>query len=187
MAEQVNGHVYIGSNNYDTYDHWRYYMLTHGVNFDWSYGNQCYDICALLYFQYGLTFYLGEIGYAYEAWTVSKSRNARSPFTAVESIWDVKRGDLLVFGAGWSAYGHVTFADENYDGSGWIWTVGQNQGGGIGWGSPSTRNRLGVGLFLGAFRNTNWQSAPPPPTPTPTEDEEKKHFPWYMVARRLRG
>ena len=181
MAQQVTGHVYIGSNNYDTYNHWRAYLLTHGIDFDGYFGNQCYDTCALLYYQYGLTFYLGELGYAYEAWTVSKSRNAVSPFVGIDNLSDVKQGDLLVFGAGWSAYGHVTFADEDYDGSGYIWTIGQNQGGGAGWGTPSTRNRLRTNLFLGAFRNTNWSS------PEPTQMKSKTSFPWLLLAWKRRN
>lgn len=192
MATQVNGHVYIGSNNYDTYDHWRAYMLTHGINFDWNYGNQCYDNCALLYFQYGLTFYLGSLGYAYEAWTVSKTRNAVPPFVAISNVRDIKRGDLLVFGGSWSSYGHVTFADTDYSGAFYdsnrilrLYCVGQNQGQGIGWGTPSNRVALNLGQFIGAFRNTNWQTAPPPQPPA-EDEEEKKHFPWYMIARRLR-
>ena len=145
-----------------------------------------------MYFQYGLTFYLGELGYAYEAWTVSKSRNSRPPFTAIDNVRDIKRGDLLVFGGDWSSYGHVTFADTDYSGAFYdrydvlrMYCVGQNQGQGIGWGVPSNRVALNLAQFLGAFRNTNWQSAPPP-APTPSKDEEKKHFPWYMVARKLR-
>lgn len=182
MAQQVNGHVYLQTSEYDTFEHWKQFLLTHAVNFDYSFGNQCYDICALLYYQYGLTFYLGELEYAYEAWTVSKSRNAKSPFIGIDNINDVKAGDLLVFGRGWSAYGHVTFATEDYNGSGYIWTVGQNQGGGISWGSPSTPHRFSVGLFLGAFRNTKWSTPP-----QPIMARRKKGFPWFLIDWKRRN
>ena len=184
MAQQVTGHVYLSPSQFDTYDHWRYFCLTHGVDFDGWYGNQCYDICALLYFQYGLTFYLGWVGYAYEAWTQSKYLNARSPFIAIDNIWQVKRGDLLVFGTGWSIYGHVAFADEDYNGGSKIWCVGQNQGQGIAWGTPSISAPLDVWNFIGAFRNTNWSSTPPTP-PSPVS-EKGKGFPWAVLTRKLR-
>lgn len=189
MAQQVFGRVYIGSSNYDTYDHWRNYMLTHGIDFDGWYGNQCYDTCALLYYQYGLTFYLGEIGYAYEAWTVSKSRNARPPFIAISDVRDIKKGDLLVFGVGWSAYGHVTFADTDYSEAFYdaygvlrLYCVGQNQGQGVSWGTPSVRTPLPLNLFLGAFRNTNWVTSP-----QPSMMKRKKPFPWVLINWKKRN
>lgn len=190
MAQQVTGHVYLASSEYDTYDHWRTFLLTHGVDFDGWYGNQCYDPCALLYFQYGLTFHLGPVGYAYEAWTVAKSLNALPPFTAIDRLSDIKRGDLLVFSAGYSAFGHVTFADTDfseafydYYGTLRLYCVGQNQGQGISWGTPSNRVALNMGGFLGAFRNTKWQQAP---TPTPSTEQIEKGFPWAVFTRGIR-
>ena len=191
MAQQVTGHVYLASGEYDTYDHWRTFLLTHGVDFDGWYGNQCYDPCALLYFQYGLTFHLGPIGYAYEAWTVGKSLNSLPPFRAIDRLSDIKRGDLLVFrGSGFSYYGHVTFADTDfseafydYYGNLRLYCVGQNQGQGVSWGTPSNRVALKMNEFIGAFRNTNWQQ---PPTPPPSTEQIKKGFPWAVFTRGIR-
>ena len=59
MAEQVNGYRKLLVNQYDTYNHWRDYCLTHGINVDFSYGNQCWDVPALLWYQYDLRFQTG--------------------------------------------------------------------------------------------------------------------------------
>lgn len=185
MAYQILGFQHLAPSEYDTYDHWRNFALTHGVDVDYAFGNQCYDLIALLYFQYGRTFYLGGQGYAYEAWTVSQARNSQSPFVAVERN-QIKKGDVVVFGTAFSVYGHVAMADEDYDGGNYIWLVGQNQGQGISWGTPSNRWHCPYAYnLMGGFRNTNWQTVPPP---TPVEDEEKKKgFPWVLYSRKLRG
>lgn len=192
MAQQVIGRVYIGANNIDTYNHWRAYCLTHAIDFDGIYQNQCVDPLSLLWYQYGLTFSLGGTIYAYNAWRLAKDINARSPFVAISNITDIKRGDAIVFaGDAWSIYGHVAFADADYSNAFYDYNgvhrlacLGQNQGQGSGWGTPSNIANMNIDQAIGAFRNTNWQTAPPPPSPVV---KKKKGFPWWMIARRLRG
>lgn len=183
MAFQQNGYALVPEAI--TYEQWRGYLLTHGVNVDWTYGNQCWDSCALLWFQYGLRLQTGPMGAAFECWVVSRNVNARGPFIQVTGIENVKKGDCVVFnraGSYWT--GHIAFADEDYNGSGYLACLGQNQGQGIGVGTPSNVVRMGVGNFLGAFRNTNWKHTPEPEPPKPSA--KQKRFPWVLYSRKLR-
>lgn len=184
MAFQQNGYALVPQ--VVTYNEWRSYCLTHGVNVDFAWGNQCWDVCALLWFQYGLRLQTGPQGAAKECWTISRDANARPPFIQIPNLNDVKRGDVLVFnGSGSYWTGHIGFADEDYNGSGRITVLGQNQGQGTGYGTPSIVVSMGVANFLGAFRNTNWQTGPEPEPPTPTV--VKKEFPWVLYARKFRN
>lgn len=178
MALQQNGYTNVPQ--VVTYDEWRNYALTHGVNVDFAYGNQCWDICALLWYQYGLRLQTGN-GYAYGCWTIMRDQNARGPFIQITDINDVKRGDVLVFNRAGSFYtGHIGFADEKYNGSGRINVLGQNQGQGTASGTPSNIVTMSVSNFLGAFRNTNWVQPEPTPITTPSR------FPWVLYARKFR-
>lgn len=181
MAFQQNGYALIPQAV--TYNEWRGYLLTTGVNVDFAYGNQCWDSCALLWYQYGLRLQTGPLGYAYECWTVSRDVNGRSPFSLVTSLTDVKRGDVVVLDrVGSYLTGHICYADEDYNGSGYLKCLGQNQGQGISSGTPSIVVNLFMGNFLGAFRNSNWQQPEPTPPSTPTPSK----FPWVLYARKLR-
>lgn len=161
-----------------TYQEFRNATLGNGYNVDQAFGNQCWDFCALLWWQYGLTLHTGPKGWAYECWTSSRALNAVPPFTQVTSVSDIKRGDCVVF-KGTSNYptGHIAFADEDYrDGMTRMNFLGQNQGQGSS--KPSNIANLSLANFIGAFRNSNWVTAP---EPTP-EDEKKKHkFPWAVA------
>lgn len=170
-----------------TYDEWRSYALTHGVNVDWTWGNQCWDVCALLWYQYGLRLQTGN-GYAYGCWTLMRDVNARGPFKQISNIWEVKRGDCVVFNRAGSFYtGHIAFADEDYNGSGRLRCLGQNQGQGISSGTPSNVVSMSVSTFLGAFRNTNWRQTPPTPPPAPpSQSSSKSNFPWVLYSKSLR-
>lgn len=183
MAFQQNGYALVPQTV--TYDEWRQYALTHGVNVDWSYGNQCWDICALLWYQYGLRLETGN-GLAYGCWTYRRDVNGRPPFELIYRKEDIKRGDVLVFNhhGSWSA-GHICFADEDYTGSNYLHCLGQNQGQGTGYGTPSNVVNLSLDYFLGAFRNTHWESTPPP-QPVIRKVKEKK-FPWAIYTRKFRS
>lgn len=184
MAEQVNGYRQLLAQQYDTYDHWRAYCLTHGINVDFSFGNQCWDVPALLWYQYGLRFQTGN-GYAWGTWAYMRDANAKFPFIKVERKVDIKRGDCVVFApTGLNYAGHVAFADEDYNGTDTLNCLGQNQGQGIGYGTPSNIKPLSLRGFLGAFRNTLWKSVDPTP-PTPTTST-KKEFPWVLYSRKFR-
>lgn len=192
MAQQQNGYTTVP---HSTYDQYRSYALSHGVNVDYSasggYGNQCWDICALLWFQYGLRLQTGN-GYAYGCWTLMRNQNAKPPFTLVTRKEDIKRGDVLVFNKYGSFYtGHIGFADENYHGN-TIRLLGQNQGQGSSWGTPSNVKNWSLKYFLGGFRNTKWSSTPPtpppptPPTPGPSSNF-KQGFPWFIYNKKFKN
>lgn len=195
MAQQTNGRVILLPNQYNTYDHWRTYALSHGINFDYRFGNQCWDLPALLWWQYGMYLVTQPQGngHAYQCWTVSRYTNGRPPFTSIDGVQNIKRGDCIVFNrSSFSSDGHICFADSDYSGryyqnGAWrLNCLGQNQGQGTGSGTPS--NVVGVNLanFLGIFRNTNWE-APTPPEPTPVGSVRDDRFPWVLYARKLRN
>lgn len=180
MASQQNGYAIVP---HGTYDEFRTYCLTHGVDVDYVYQNQCVDTPKLLWYQYGLTLQTGN-GYAYGIWTIMRNQNAQPPFIQVIGANNVKRGDVVVFNHAGSFFtGHIAFADEDYNGSGRLRCLGQNQGQGISYGTPSNVVNLSMANFLGAFRNTNWQTTPPTP---PTPSVKRKNFPWVLYSRKLR-
>lgn len=182
MAFQQNGYAYVPC---ITYDVWRLYALLHGVNVDFAWGNQCWDICALLWYQYGLRLQTGN-GYAWGCWTLMRYQNARSPFVLITDKNEIKRGDIVVFNRNTSYYsGHIAFADQNYTGGNKIRCLGQNQGQGTASGTPSNIKSLNANEILGAFRNTNWTPVVPPTPPTPTPTRSGK-FPWVLYARKFR-
>ena len=186
MATQQNGYTTVP---HATYDEFRTYALTHGVNVDLAWGNQCWDICALLWYQYGLSLITrpGGNGVAQDCWLISRNANAQLPFTLIYNVGDLKRGDVVVFRAS-GAYttGHIGFADEDYHGS-QINIMGQNQGQGSSYGTPSNVVPWNLTNFLGAFRNSDWDSAPPTPPPTPTPGNSgKSNFKWVLFGKRAR-
>lgn len=184
MAQQQNGYAIIPES--ETYNRWREYLLTHGVDVDYAFQNQCYDACALLWYQYGLRLETGN-GYAYGCWELRRDQNGRPPFELVWGKENIKRGDVIVFNHhGSFVTGHIGYADEDYNGTDTIKCLGQNQGQGISWGTPSNIVNQNLYWFLGAFRNTNWTEEPPTP-PTPTEIVERKKFPWVLYANKLRN
>ena len=196
MAQQVTGRVILSPSQYDTYDHWRSYALSHGIDFDGWYGNQCWDLPALLWWQYGMYLVTQPQGngHAYQCWTVSRYTNGRPPFTSIDGVSNIKRGDCLVFNrSSFSSDGHICFADADYSGRYWDATnrcwrlncLGQNQGQGTAHGTPSNVVGINLANFLGIFRNTNW-SVTPPPTP-PSDEDKKDNFPWTLYARKLRA
>ena len=172
---------------HDTYDTFRNNIMGNGYEADGISGCQCVDIPKILNYNIGYAspyYSTGNTGYAYGGWTVESARifNA-GECTLVTSLANVKRGDLIVLNATQAnPAGHVTFADENYDGSGYLWCVGQNQGGeplpqG---GTVVTRNRLGMSDFLGGFRYNMWSDTPPVITTT-------SKFNWVLYAKKLRN
>lgn len=164
-----------------TYNEWRTATLGSGFNVDASYGNQCWDYCANLWHQYGLTLYTKPGGGgACDCWTVSRNLNAVGPFKAITGKTNIKRGDVIVTNRySGSSTGHICIADEDYNGTNEIWTLGQlpskyGQNGAV------SRDKWSLSHFLGVFRNSNWTSTPPTPTPSGIVREPSK-FPWVIA------
>lgn len=192
MAQQVNGRQILSPVQYDSYNHWRTFALNHGVNFDYSFNNQCWDLPALLWWQYGMYLVTQPQGngHAYQCWTVSRYTNGRPPFTSITGVENIKRGDCLVFNkSSFSSDGHICFADQDYkdksyyNGAWRLNCLGQNQGQGTSSGTPSNIVGINLANFLGIFRNGRWTTTPPP-TPTSPNTSD---FPWVLYARKLRN
>lgn len=149
-----------------SYDVFRAQVIGNGFDIDGAYGNQCWDGCALLWQQIGRTLQTGN-GCAYGCWTLKRTENAGSHFTLITNKADVKRGDVVVFQGG--QYGHIGFADENYNGGAYIRLMGQNQGGANGNFNVINMSMAG---FIGAFRFKPWQPAANNPAPQPTTPQK---------------
>lgn len=175
---------------HSTYEEWKNNTIGNEYDLDGSYGCQCWDYASLFWRNIGFPAgypLTGGLHYAYQCWTASRIQNSAyngtTYFDLIEGIANVKQGDILVLnGTPSNPPGHITFADEDYDGSGYIWCIGQNQGGppSPSGGTAVTRNHLGVSDFLGAFRYRGW-GGPTPPPPSST----KKNFKWVLYARKL--
>lgn len=185
------GYTTIG---HSTWVEWKANTQGQAYDVDPQYGAgcQCWDYASEFWYNVGFpTNYplTGPNQSAYECWSVNRMNNisygGTQYFDLITSLNDVLPGDVIVWDATVSVpAGHIAFADESYDGSGYIWVLGQNQGGtplpeG---GTIVTRNHLGTSNFLGAFRYKAWHTTPP----TPTGGETSK-FPWALYARKLRN
>ena len=177
---QYNGYRIVNHNSYEAF---KDATINSGWNVDYSYGNQCWDLCSLCYYQYGDTLYTGPQQRAKECWTVSKTRNEQNPFYAVEGKENIKRGDIIVLdGTSSHPTGHICFADEDYNGTNDLRTFGQTPSlHGIN-GNASV-DVMSINLFLGIFRNRDWYVPPPPPEPT----EKKRKFPWAIAWNHWDG
>lgn len=177
---QYNGYVVVA---HATYQEFRDATLGNGYNVDNYAGNQCWDLPALLYWQYGLTLYTrpGGSGTAEDCWTISRAANSVPPFISVYNKNEIKRGDIIVFaGNVTTPTGHIAFADEDYNGTNFLNCLGQHQGG-AGQTDPSNITNLNLNGFLGVFRNTDWQHAPEP------EEPKKDKFPWPVAWKHWRN
>ena len=178
---------------HSSYNEWRTATIGNGYNVDAAFGNQCWDYCAELWYQYGLRLITKPAGNggAADCWLISKDANARPPFIAVYGKENIKRGDVIITdrnnGRG---TGHICFADEDYNGTNYLNMLGQvpsihGQNGVV------SADRLSISLFLGIFRNTMWTSQPEPPEPpvppyNPPEgntDWKRDRFPWAIALQ----
>lgn len=171
---QYYGYVYVP---HGSFDEWRSNTIGNGYDVDYSFGDQCWDYCALLYHQYGLQLITkAGGGGAQDCWIVSRQVNSQLPFESIDGVQNIKRGDIIVMGG--VGFGHIAFADEDYNGSVYLRMLGQNQqGNGTGW--TVTSEVRSIANFLGIFRNTEWTGTPPPP-PT-TKKKKKREFPWVVA------
>lgn len=140
----------------NSYDSFRASVIGKGFDVDGAYGYQCWDGAALVWQQLGRNLQTGN-GAASGCWNLKRDVNAGSDFELIWNVNDVRRGDIVVFGAG--QYGHIGFADANYNGSGVISLLAQNQGGspkGAAGGAGFNVVNVNATSFLGAFRLKKW-------------------------------
>ena len=184
------GYVTLPTN---TYLAWKNAVNGNGYDADGYYGCQCWDLAAEFWWNVGFpqgypVTQQGGNGSAWMCWTYSREINKGDKFDLIYNLSDVKQGDVIVWD-GTTSFpdGHIGFADEDYDGSGQIAVLGQNQGTG---GTPppishpnggTTANvkKLGTANFLGAFRYREWEN---PPTPVLRTSGK---FKWVLMRRRL--
>lgn len=169
-TEGGRGSVYVV--NINTYDAFRNEVLGKGYDVDNAYGYQCWDGCALLWQQIGRSLLTGN-GCASGCWTLKRDVNAGNDFTLITNKSDVRRGDVVVFSTG--QYGHIGFADENYNGGASIRLLGQNQGGtpkGAAGGAGFNVINMSMATFLGAFRFKNWTTSGSTTPTTPQKANE---------------
>ena len=169
------------------YAEWRGATIGNEYDLDGYYGCQCWDYASLFWRNvgFGVGYPLtGSTQSAYECWTVNRETNKGDKFDLIYEKSQIKRGDVIVLNATSSnPAGHITFADEDYNGTDYIACVGQNQGGTPSpqGGTPVTLNTLGLQDFLGCFRYKEWHQ------PTPPIGSTKKHFKWVLYANKLRA
>lgn len=176
-----------------------------GYNYDGRYGYQCWDLGANWYGIIGKTFqtknsYTGAGGadsYVLTTWTYGPAfnNNSAAPMAAITDLSQIKRGDMLIWGAGGAIAlsGHNAFADEDYNnGKDTIRALGQNQqDANFVTGHIPTLNDIPKRGLLGAFRYTLWEDSPGPPEPgpgpTPPLGLPRTSFPWVLYARKIRN
>lgn len=178
----------------DSYANWKAATNGNGYDVDESYGCQCWDLAAEFWWNVGFPpgYPVITSSSAYTMWdnrNQNVSYNGATYFDLVYNLEDVKQGDVMVFNQfSGNPYGHVGFADTDYS----SWTpdpnhpyefpiLSENNGGtpDPAGGAYTNVHGYDIRLFLGAFRYREWE--PTPPTPTNT----KKHFPWFLRARKL--
>ena len=118
---------------HQSYDVWKIYTIGRAFDLDGSFGCQCWDYASLFWRNLGFPAGYPQTGpnlSAYECWSVSRDANAGDQFDLIYSLDQVKTGDVIVLsGTSSNPPGHITFADEAYNGTNYMYCLGQNQGG----------------------------------------------------------
>ena len=183
---------------HESYLAWKTATNGNGWDVDSTYGCQCWDLASLFWYNVGFpTLYPHLTGIdAYTMWdkrVENASYNGVTYFDFVYNVNDIKQGDVIVFNYTQSnPAGHVGFADVDY--SSWVPDPNQpfefpilsenNQGTtDLAGGSYANIHGYDIRLFLGAFRYREWVQ----PTHIVHRKVTKKHFPWVLYARKLRG
>ena len=148
-----------------SYDAFRRDTNGKAYDLDGSWGAQCWDGVQLLYTRIGMHLYtrMGNEnpGYAKYCWLNENARaaNTGDKFIQITDKTQIKRGDILVFDQFSEQYntGHIAFADEDWDDSGYIHVFGQNQKPITDYGSAfEGTTYYTTSKILGAFRYKGW-------------------------------
>lgn len=159
---------------HDNYDNFRATVLGKGYDLDGAFSFQCWDGSCLLWQQIGRWLQTGD-GSARGCWKLKRNENAGNDFELITNLKDVKRGDVMFFDCG--NFGHTGYADENYNGSGKIKLLGQNQSSDM----KFCVINMNTATFLGAMRFKQWKTVDPAPVPTPQPD--KKGYVTYTYKK----
>lgn len=188
---------------HDSYLQWKTNTLNNGYDTDSYYGCQCYDFSSLFWWNVGFPQGYPHIDQssAYRMWyyrDMNATYNGVTYFDLIYNLADVKQGDVIVYDQipGVNPYGHVGFADEDYDtwhaanpGNYEFPILSENNGG---FPDPAGGAYVNVHgydtrLFIGAFRYREWGGGPTPPTPSTSSKQARKRFPWVLYANKLRN
>lgn len=168
-----------------SYSAWKTATNGNGFDVDSSYGCQCWDLAAEFWYNVGFSQgypTLAGTGSAYGAWD-DRVQNAGDKFDLIYNKTEIQVGDIIVYNyfIG-NPYGHIGFADENYNGTDNINILSENNGGAPDpeGGAYTNVANYSLAYFRGAFRYKAWHTNPPTPTTT------KSHFPWVLYANKLR-
>lgn len=147
-----------------SYDKFRAATYGKAYDMDGAWGAQCWDGVQLFYSNIGMTLSTGGQGYAKYCWlnTSARSANTGSKFTQITDKTKIRRGDVVVLNQYSDAYpaGHIAFADEDYDTSGYLTLYGQNQSSpNDSAGCPFDTHSYAVSMILGAFRYKAWHGS----------------------------
>lgn len=172
----------------DSYTSWKTATNGNGFDVDHNYGCQCWDLAAEFWWNAGFPQgypTLAGTHSAYGAWD-DRVQNAGDAFDLIYDKTQLQIGDVIVINyfTG-NPYGHIGFADEDYNGSNVIKILSENNGGTPDPEGGAYTNIANYSLanFRGAFRYKAWHTTPPTP-PTPSV---KSKFPFVIYARRLRN
>ena len=160
-----------------------------GYDVDGTGGYAGWDLAAELWmhipeFSSGLWPKKGTYNTEYGIWLTEKETNAGSSFTLITSKTNIKRGDIIVLGPSgqWMGNGHIAFADEDYNGTDFLYLLGQNQvDTNPNTGHIPTLDNLSIEWFYGAFRYNGWGGGPTPPVTS----SRKSRLPLILTTRRL--
>ena len=187
MATKYYGYVTIPT---DSYAVWKNAVNGNGYDVDSAYGCQCWDLSAEFWWNVGFPQgypTLAGTGSAYGAWD-DRVQNAGDKFDLIYDKTQIKQGDVIVYNyfTG-NPYGHIGFADEDYQGNDNIHILSENNGGtpDPAGGAYTNVNTYNLAYFRGAFRYKAWHTTPP--TPVVTSSRKTKRFPWVLYANKLRN
>lgn len=183
---KYTGYVTIPTTSYST---WKTAVINNGYDVDGSYGCQCWDLAAEFWWNVGFPQgypTLAGTGSAYGAWD-DRVQNAGDKFDLIYSKTQIKKGDVIVYNQSqYTQFGHIGFADEDYNGTDNINILSENNGGtpDPDGGAYTNVANYSLATFRGAFRYKAWHETPPtPPTPSSLS---RNRFNWVLYARKLR-
>lgn len=171
------GYVTIATSSYDT---WRAATLGNQYDVDGyptAQPYQCWDYTAEFWWNLGFPQgypTLAGTHSAYGAWD-DRVVNAGDKFDLIYFKNQIKRGDVIVYDQfPGNEFGHIGFADEDYNGTNNIQLLSQNNDH-----NYVTVHNYDLSHFRGAFRYIGWESGP--------IDRTKHRFPWVLYAKKLRN
>ena len=171
----------------DTYANWKAATFGNGYDVDGYYGCQCWDLAAEFWWNVGFPEgypTLAGTHSAYGAWD-DRTQNAGDKFDLIYDKTKIKMGDVIVFNYTLvTPYGHIGFADEDYNGTDDINILSENNGGtpDPDGGAYTNVAHYSLATFRGAFRYKEWETTPPTP---PSAGGKRGHFKWVLYARKL--